>query len=95
MLLICCRDDERIEYYHLISMKHVGDTLNLKVLRDGQVGAALRMDIGHPAHSTAAADMLHTCLRARGMLHACGALCWCRAENQRTSSSNAVQQGRL
>ena len=32
------RDDERIEYYHLISMKHVGDTLNLKILRDGQVG---------------------------------------------------------
>lgn len=31
------RDDERIEYYHLISMKHVGDTLNLKILRDGQV----------------------------------------------------------
>lgn len=31
------RDDERIEYYHLISMKHVGDTLNLKILRDGKV----------------------------------------------------------
>ena len=32
-----CRDDERIAYYHLISMKHVGDNLNLKILRDGQV----------------------------------------------------------
>lgn len=30
------RDDERIEYYHLISMKHVGDMLSLKILRDGQ-----------------------------------------------------------
>ena len=35
--IFACRDDERIEYYHLISMKHVGDTLNLKILRDGQV----------------------------------------------------------
>lgn len=28
-------------------MKHVGDTLNLKVLRDGQVGAALDIDTKH------------------------------------------------
>lgn len=31
------RDDERVEYSHLISLKHVGDNLKLKILRDGQV----------------------------------------------------------
>eukprot|EP00878_Enallax_costatus_P010858 GHUV01011338.1.p1 GENE.GHUV01011338.1~~GHUV01011338.1.p1 ORF type:complete len:433 (+),score=89.77 GHUV01011338.1:1260-2558(+) len=31
------REDERVEYSHLISLKHVGDNLKLKILRDGQV----------------------------------------------------------
>jgi hypothetical protein len=31
------RDDERVDYSHVISLKHVGDTLNLKILRDGEV----------------------------------------------------------
>lgn len=32
------REDERVEYSHLISLKHVGDNLKLKILRDGEVG---------------------------------------------------------
>lgn len=32
------RDDERVDYWHLVSMKHIGDTLTLKILRQGQVG---------------------------------------------------------
>jgi hypothetical protein len=31
------RDDERVDYSHVISLKHVGDTLNLKILRNGEV----------------------------------------------------------
>lgn len=31
------RDDERVDYSHVISLKHVGDNLNLKILRQGQV----------------------------------------------------------
>jgi hypothetical protein len=31
------RDDERVDYSHVISLKHVGDTLNLKILRQGEV----------------------------------------------------------
>jgi hypothetical protein len=31
------RDDERVDYSHLVSLKHVGETLRLRVLRDGQV----------------------------------------------------------
>ena len=30
------RDDERIEYIHYVRSMHVGDTLSLKILRDGQ-----------------------------------------------------------
>jgi hypothetical protein len=30
-------DDERVDYSHVISLKHVGDTLNLKILQDGEV----------------------------------------------------------
>jgi hypothetical protein len=26
------RDDERVDYSHVMSLKHVGDTLNLKIL---------------------------------------------------------------
>lgn len=37
------REDERVEYSHLISLKHVGDNLKLKILRDGQVGCWVLM----------------------------------------------------
>eukprot|EP00882_Tetradesmus_deserticola_P004857 GHRQ01005118.1.p1 GENE.GHRQ01005118.1~~GHRQ01005118.1.p1 ORF type:complete len:436 (+),score=140.35 GHRQ01005118.1:147-1454(+) len=38
------RDDERVDYSHVISLKHVGDDLNLKILRQGEVrrGAQIR-----------------------------------------------------
>lgn len=32
------RDDERVDYNHVISLKHVDETLQLKILRQGQVG---------------------------------------------------------
>jgi hypothetical protein len=31
------RDDERVDYSHVVSLKHVGETLDLKVLRSGEV----------------------------------------------------------
>lgn len=31
------RDDERVDYSHIWSLKHVGEQLKLKILRDGQV----------------------------------------------------------
>jgi hypothetical protein len=41
------RDDERVDYSHVISLKHVGDTLNLKILRQGQVRwFVLRVECG-------------------------------------------------
>lgn len=36
------RDDERIEYIHYVRSMHVGDTLSLKILRDG-----LEMDVSY------------------------------------------------
>ncbi|KAF6254726.1 hypothetical protein COO60DRAFT_1627774 [Scenedesmus sp. NREL 46B-D3] len=39
------RDDERVDYSHVISLKHVGDALNLKILRQGQV-----RDVGFTLH---------------------------------------------
>jgi hypothetical protein len=34
------RDDERVDYSHLTSLKHVGETLTLKILRQGEVSFA-------------------------------------------------------
>ena len=31
------RGDERLDYSHVVALKHVGETLSLKVLRTGQV----------------------------------------------------------
>ena len=31
------RGDERLDYSHVVALKHVGETLSLKVLRKGQV----------------------------------------------------------
>ena len=41
--LCCCvvhRDDERLEYSHVIRSKHIGEQLSMTVLRDGKVGWA-------------------------------------------------------
>lgn len=32
------RDDERLDFTHAVKCKHVGDALNLRVLRNGKVG---------------------------------------------------------
>jgi S1-C subfamily serine protease len=37
------RDDERVDYSHVISLKHVGDNLNLKILRQGEVRTAAKI----------------------------------------------------
>lgn len=33
------RDDERLDFTHAIKIKHIGDVLQLKILRQGQVRA--------------------------------------------------------